>query len=171
MSKGPRLGLILLCCGLACSPKVAREPVTVTFLDIEWEGPDELDALARDLEEFTRVTGIQVKRLPAPSGSLNQLALWRELLQKGAAAPDVCGIDVIWPGMLDQYLIDLKPYFGANLSSQHPAVVASYTLGDKLVAVPRHAYVGALMYRTDLLTRYHYAEPPKTWTELERMAA
>jgi trehalose/maltose transport system substrate-binding protein len=171
MSERRLLGVLLLCVGLACSRKAAREPVTVTFLDIEWEGPDQLSELAKDLQEFTRQTGIQVNRLPAPSGSLSQLALWRELLQKGGAAPDVCGIDVIWPGMLDQYLIDLKPYFGANLSSQDPAVVASYTLGDKLVAVPRHAYVGSLEYRTDLLKRYGYGEPPRTWTELERMAS
>src|SRR4051812_15235772 len=124
-----RLGVLLLCIGLACSRPVAREPVTVTFLDIEWEGPDPLTELANDLQEFTRETGIHVKRLPAPSGSLSQLALWRELLQKGAAAPDVCGIDVIWPGILSQYLIDLKPYFSADLASQDPGVVASYTLG------------------------------------------
>jgi trehalose/maltose transport system substrate-binding protein len=171
MSMGRRLGLILLCCGLACSRKAAREPATVTFLDIEWEGPDQLTALTRDLQEFTRETGIRVNRLPAPSGSLTQLALWRELLQKGDAGPDVCGIDVIWSGMLDQYLIDLKPYFGADLSSNDPVVVASYTLGGKLVAAPRHAYVGVLMYRTDLLKRYGYTAPPKTWTELETMAA
>jgi len=171
MSRGRRLGLILLCCGLACSRKAPRDPVTVTFLDIEWEGPDQLERLARDLQEFTRETGIQVKRLPAPSGSLTQLALWRQLLQQGAAGPDVCGIDVIWPGMLDLYLIDLKPYFGADLASQDPVVVASYTLGGKLVAVPRHAYVGSLMYRTDLLKRYGYGAPPKTWTEQEVMAA
>ena len=171
MSRGRGLGILLLCCNLACSRKAAREPITVTFLDIEWEGPAKLAELGRDLEEFTRDSGIHVKRLPAPSGSLNQLALWRELLQKGAAAPDVCGIDVIWPGMLDQYLVDLKPYFGSELASQFPVVVASYTLGDKLVAVPRHAYVGSLMYRTDLLKRYGYAEPPRTWTELEQMAA
>jgi trehalose/maltose transport system substrate-binding protein len=50
-------------------------------------------------------------------------------------------------------------------------VLASYTVGDKLVAVPHHAYVGALMYRSDLLRRYGYREPPKTWDELETMAA
>jgi trehalose/maltose transport system substrate-binding protein len=82
----------------------------------------------------------------------------------------VYGIDVIWSGILNQYLRDLKPYFGAELSSQNPVVVASYTVGDKLVAVPRHAYAGVLMYRADLLPRYGYHEPPKTWDELERMA-
>jgi trehalose/maltose transport system substrate-binding protein len=167
---GGLLGILLLSLCLDCSRQPPREPVTVTFLDIEWDANDQLPGLARDLQDFTRETGIRVKRLPRPEGSLNQLALWRELLQKGAATPDVCGIDVIWPGMLSPYLMDLKPYFASELSSQYPAVVASYTVGDKVVAIPRHAYVGVLEYRTDLLRQYGYREPPKTWDELQMMS-
>ena len=164
------LGILLLSLGMGCSRRSSHEPVTVTFLDIEYDTPDRLPGLAQDLEAFTRETGIRVRRLPRPEGSLNQLAMWKELLQKGAPTPDVYGIDVIWSGMLNQYLMDLKPYFGSELSSQDPVVVASYTVGNKLVAVPRHAYVGVLMYRADLMQRYGYHEPPKTWDELERMA-
>jgi trehalose/maltose transport system substrate-binding protein len=164
------LETLLLCSILGCSRQSAHEPVTITFLDVEWEAPDQLPGLGRDLQEFTRETGIQVKRLPAPDGSLNQLALWRELLQKGSTTPDVYGIDVVWPGILSQYLLDLKPYFASEIASQSPVVIASYTVGGKLVAIPRHAYVGVLLYRTDLLRRYGYREPPKTWDELETMA-
>ena len=67
-----------------------------------------MPGLGQDLQDFTRETGIQVKRLPRPNGSLNQLALWRELLQKGAAGPDVVSIDVVWSGILDRYLMDLS---------------------------------------------------------------
>jgi trehalose/maltose transport system substrate-binding protein len=163
-------GILLLCLAVGCSKHSSHEPVTVTFLDVEWEASEKLPGLAQDLQDFARETGIQVKRLPAPDSSLSQLALWRELLQKGASAPDVYGIDVIWSGMLNEYLMDLKPYSVADLSSQAPVVVASYTVGDKLVAIPRHAYVGVLLYRTDLLRRYGYRAPPKTWDELETMA-
>ncbi len=96
--------------------------------------------------------------------------MWRELLQKGGATPDVYGIDVIWSGIFDKYLMDLKPYFATELSSQYPVVAASYIVGDKLVAMPRHAYVGVLMYRADLLRQYGYRKPPETWDELERIA-
>jgi trehalose/maltose transport system substrate-binding protein len=164
------LGILLISLGLGCSRQSSHEPVTVTFLDIEYDTPDRLPGLAQELQAFTRETGIRVKRLPRPEGSLNQLAMWRELLQKGAPTPDVYGIDVIWSGILNQYLLDLKPYFPAELSSQYPVVAASYTVGEKLVAIPRHAYVGVLMYRPDLLRRYGYHDPPKTWDELERMA-
>lgn len=164
------LGILLLSLGLGCSRQSSHEPVTVTFLDIEYDTPDRLPGLAQELQAFTRETGIRVKRLPRPEGSLNQLAMWRELLQRGAPTPDVYGIDVIWSGILNQYLLDLKPYFSAEVSSQYPVVAASYTVGNKLVAIPRHAYVGVLMYRADLLRQYGYRDPPKTWDELERMA-
>lgn len=164
------LGFLLLFFHLACSRPPSQKPVTVTFLDLEWDIHDRLPGLARDLQDFTQETGIQVRRLPGPDGSLNQLVLWRQLLQKGGATPDVCNIDVIWSGILDPYLMDLKPYLAAEVSAQDPDVVASYTVGDKLVAVPHHAYLGVLFYRNELLRRYGYREPPKTWEELEAMA-
>src|SRR6267142_168076 len=98
------------------------------------------------------------------------LALWRELLKKGTGTPDVVSIDVIWSGILSQYLLDLKPYFTNELASQNLVVLASYDVGDKQVAVPHHAYIGVLLYRPDLLQKYGYREPPKTWDELEVMA-
>jgi trehalose/maltose transport system substrate-binding protein len=164
------LGIVLLSLGLGCSRQSSREPVTLTFLDIEYDTPDRLPGLAKDLEAFTRETGIRVKRLPRPEGSLNQLVMWRELLERGGTTPDVYGIDVIWSGIFDKYLMDLRPYFGTELSAQSRVVAASYTVGDKLVGMPRHAYVGVLMYRTDLLQQYGYRKPPETWDELERMA-
>src|SRR5579863_8148491 len=165
------LGILLLSLVLDGLNQASREPVTVTFLDVEYDTPDLLPLLSQDLQAFTKETGIQIKRLPGPDGSLNQLALWRQLLQKGAPTPDLYSIDVIWSGILNPYLMDLKPYFGTELSSQPPVVLASYTVDNKLVAMPHHAYVGVLLYRTDLLRKYGYREPPKTWDELETMAS
>src|SRR6266403_754865 len=163
-------GILLLSLGPGCSLQPVHEPVNVTYLDIEWDTPDLMPGLAKDLQDFTRETGIRVKRLPRPDGSFNQLALWRELLKKGTGTPDVVSIDVIWSGILSQYLLDLKPYFTNELASQNLVVLASYAVGDKQVAVPHHAYIGVLLYRPDLLQKYGYREPPKTWDELEVMA-
>src|SRR4029077_9206184 len=165
------VAILLLSLEVGCSRQSSHEPVTVTFLDIEYDIPERLPGLAQDLRAFTQETGIRVRRLPRPEGSLNQLVMWRELLQKRAPTPDVYGIDVIWSGIFDQYLMDLKPYFTTELSSQYPVVIASYTVGGKVVAMPRPAYVGVLTYLPDLLRRYGFREPPKTWDELERMAA
>ncbi|HYO83094.1 MAG TPA: extracellular solute-binding protein [Bryobacteraceae bacterium] len=161
--------MAMLCLG--CGGQSPQKPVTITFLDLEWDIHDRLPGLSQDLEDFTRDTGIRVKRLPGPDGSLNQLALWRELLRKGTATPDVCNIDVNWSGVLNPYLTDLKPHFADEIATQDPAVVASYTFGNRLLAVPHHAYLGVLFYRVDLLQRYGYREPPGTWDELEAVAA
>src|SRR5262245_51864786 len=160
----------LLSLSLACSRAPRNEAVTLTFLDIEWDMSVQPMA-AEDLQAFTRATGIRVNAIPRPDGLLNQLALLRELLQKGAAGPDVFGIDVIWSGILSQYLLDLTPYFPADLASQSSDIVASYSVGDKALAIPYHAYIGVLLYRTDLLERYGYRDPPRTWAELEAMAS
>jgi trehalose/maltose transport system substrate-binding protein len=165
------LGVLFLLFSLqSCRPS-PREPVTVTVLDPEWSQPDELPGAEQESKEFTRETGIQVNHLPVPETSLGQLGLWRKLLQEGGPAPDVLAIDVIWPGMLDEYLVDLKSYATTELASEDPLLVASYTVAGKVVAMPYHPQIGILAYRTDLLREYGYHQPPKTWDELEDMAA
>ena len=158
--------LISLCVG--CASRPPHQPVTLTYLDVEWDTPDNMPSLAEDLKDFTDETGIRVRRLPRPDGSLNQLALWRELLQKGASSPDVASIDVIWSGMLSPYLLDLRPYLADELSTQDPVVLASYTANARVVAVPHHAYVGVLFYRPDLLRRYGYREPRRVGNNSKR---
>jgi trehalose/maltose transport system substrate-binding protein len=78
---------------------------------------------------------------------------------------------VIWSGMLAEYFLDLKPYFANEVSHQFPATTATYTVDNKLVAMAYHPDIGLLYYRTDLLRQYGYREPPRTWDELEIMAA
>jgi trehalose/maltose transport system substrate-binding protein len=72
---------------------------------------------------------------------------------------------------LSEELMDLKPHLATELSSINADVAASYTVKGKLVAVPYHSDIGVLFYRRDLLQRYGYAAPPRTWDELEQMAA
>jgi trehalose/maltose transport system substrate-binding protein len=142
------------------------------MLDPEWSHDAQERHLPADLmiQEFTRETGIRVQHLPAPETSPGQLELTRRLLEKRAVTPDVYGIDVIWPGILSEHLVDLKPTFASELATEDPAVLANYTVRGKLVAMPYHANTGVLYYRTDLLLAYGYKEPPRTWDELEQMA-
>ncbi|WP_051978987.1 extracellular solute-binding protein [Edaphobacter aggregans] len=121
------------------------------------------------LRQFESDTGIRVKHLPAPETSAGQLKLIRELLGE-KDTPEVLGIDVVWPGLLDNALLDLKPFFGSELSAAEPDLVSSYTVKGRVVAIPYHPHVGVLYYRTDLLTKYGYHVPPQTWSELEKMA-
>jgi len=168
---GPVCVLLLSLLPQGCARPTVHEPVTLTLLDQEWTTKTFSEARQQELQQFTRETGIHVKLLASPESPREQLAFWRELLGTSASGPDVYGLDVIWPGMLAESFIDLKPYFANEMSAEFPAVAASYTVDNKLVALPYDANIGLLYFRTDLLRRYGYRVPPQTWDELERMAA
>lgn len=181
------LSVFLLLFLLTCS-RSKPEPVTITFLDPEWSQPEVLREVAGnsgnpktsapsrtrqtdETERFVRETGIRVEHLPSPETSLGQLDLARKLLRERSTSPDLLGVDVIWPEIINEYLLDLRPYFSSEVSSLDPELVASYTVNGKVVAIPYHMQIGVLAYRTDLLRKYGYTHPPATWDELERMAA
>jgi trehalose/maltose transport system substrate-binding protein len=153
-----------------CARPSVHEPVTLTLLE-EWTNKKFSEGRQQELEQFTRETGIRVRLLPSPESAREKLALWQELLATGASGPDVYGIDVIWPRILNENFIDLKPYFSSEISAQFPALAASYTVENRLVAIAYRADIGLLYYRSDLLRQYGYREPPSTWDELETMAA
>src|SRR5215813_13800163 len=169
--------IVLLFCIISSCRKPSSAPVTVNFLHAWWLHPDELLRVEREFQEFSSETGIAVQQPPVPETlfsslqPLAQLDLLRRVLQEGGPSPDVLGIDVIWPGTLADHLIDLRPDFGTELSSQDPRLVSSYTVHGKVVAVPYRTHVAVLEYRTDLLRQYGYRHPPETWDELESMAA
>src|SRR5712692_7339037 len=163
--------IVLLCLLLeGCGRPSAHVPVTLTFLE-EWVNKTFGEAGQEEWQQCTRETGIRVGRVPSPGSAGQRVVLWRELLRTGASGPDVYGIDVIWPGMLAEYFVDLKPYFASEVSLQFPAIAAGYTVENKLVAMAYRPDIGLLYYRTDLLRQYGYREPPRTWDELETMAA
>jgi trehalose/maltose transport system substrate-binding protein len=142
------------------------------LLDIgPWGSREYAEWGRRAREAFTRETGIVVERLTAPESAEEQLALTRRLLESRAATPDVYMIDAIWPGILAEHLLDLRPHLGREAGEHFPALVANNTVGGRPVAMPFHANVGILFFRTDLLREYGFHGPPATWDELQAMAA
>jgi len=113
------IGISLIVVSLGACDHPAKEPVTLTFLDPEWSHDlTERNVLPDErLQEFARQTGIRVKHLPAPETALDQLGMAQELFRNGPSSPDVSGVDVIWPGILSEDLMNLKPYFAKELSS------------------------------------------------------
>ncbi len=111
------LAIFLLAMLLGSCGQSAPE-VTLNYLRPGWPllDPTELPLL----QQFTRETGIQLKTLPFPENSLDQLDLSRKLLQEGSSGPDVLGIDLIWSGVLEGDLTDLRPYLAAEISALKP---------------------------------------------------
>lgn len=148
-----------------------REPTTVSYLRLGWSQPDDLPEVESLLRQFTRETGIRVRDLPVPETTLDQLDLSRKLLMQGAPGPDVLGVDVIWTGVLQPDLIDLQHDVADEFPALEAQLLRSYEADGKLAAVPYTVQVGVLQYRRDLLREYGYQHPPRTWDELEKMAA
>jgi trehalose/maltose transport system substrate-binding protein len=173
------LAILLFSFCLFCSScgRQAQQPgkVTLALVDRGWFDKEFRDLRDRQYREFTAETGINVKLLPGPESAVEQLRLWQKLLGRGPETlqvyPDVFGIDVIWPGILADDFIDLKPYVAQDAAAHFPELVANWTVNGRLVALPSRLDIGLLYYRTDLLRRYGYQAPPGTWGDLEKMAA
>src|SRR5579864_6312170 len=143
---------ILLFILLALDCHSAGSGIVLTVIDQGWLGSG--PRLAPEVEEFTRQTGIRVQILPAPEAAVEQLATWRELLDSRTKTPDVYAIDVIWPRLLADSLIDLKPYVPSeDIAAHFPELIANYTVDGKLIALPHNLNEGLLFYRTDLLAK------------------
>ena len=144
---------------------------TLTLIDQAWSSREYQRRLNEALAQFTRQTGIRVEFLPAPETAADQLATFRELLESGAKVPDVYGIDVIWPGILADNLLDLRAYIPEQEIAAHlPELIANNMVDGRLVALPANLSEGLLFYRVDLLRKYGYRAPPQRWEELEVMA-
>jgi trehalose/maltose transport system substrate-binding protein len=147
-------------------------PVTLTYLDAEGQGiPGDHRTISDVLQEFTRETGIRVNDLSTPEDNLSKLDLALDLLRGHASSPDLYSVDTIWAGAMGPYLVDLQPYFAPEIASEDRDLIDSYRIQGKLVAMPYNPNVEVLVYRTDLLAKYGFKTPPRTWDELEKMAA
>jgi trehalose/maltose transport system substrate-binding protein len=157
----------------ACHKAGPSAPVTtLTLIDQAWSSREYQRRVNEELTQFTRQTGIRVEFLPAPETAAEQLATFRGLLEGGATVPDVYGIDVIWPGILADDLLDLRAYIPEQEIQAHfPELIVNDTVNGRLVALPANLNEGMLFYRVDLLRKYAYRAPPKTWEELEVMAS
>lgn len=113
--------------------------------------------------------GHTIETISTPNSSTEQLALFQQLLAAGSADIDVFMIDVVWPGILAQHLVDLKPHSEGAESDHFPAIIQNNTVDDQLVAMPWYTDAGLLYYRKDLLEK-HGESVPETWEELTASA-
>jgi trehalose/maltose transport system substrate-binding protein len=80
-------------------------------------------------------------------------------------------VDVIWQGIAAPHAVDLKKYFKDDeIKEFFSHNIQNNTVNGHLVSIPWFMDAGLLYYRTDLLQKYGYNAPPKTWEELAEMA-
>jgi len=114
---------------------------------------------------------VDVKVLDTPDLVQDRLGLYLQFFEAKSSEVDIYQIDVIWPGDLAEHFVDLYQYGAKDVVDQHfPAIVQNNTVDGKLIGIPWFTDAGLLYYRTDLLQKYGYDAPPKTWDELTTMA-
>ena len=146
------------------------EEVTITYMgDPAGSHPDAEEAtIDRFMELCPNIT---VERLPGDANVQNLLGVYLTAFEAESADFDVIRVDVIWPGLLANHLLDLSDYVPEEqLESYLPALVLNNTVDERLVALPLRIGFGMLYYRTDLMEKYGFEAPPVTWDELEMMA-
>ena len=115
--------------------------------------------------EWAQKTGHEVKLFTIPNSTTDILALFRQMFAAKSSDLDVINVDVVWPGIIKDHLVDLKQYSKGAEKEHFPAIVANNTLDGKLLAMPWFTDAGLLYYRKDLLDKYG-VKAPTTWEEL-----
>ena len=122
-------------------------------------------------EEWAKKTGNKLEYISRPNDTSAALQQYQQYWAAKSPDVDVYLIDVIWQGIVAPHAVDLKKYYKEDeITSYFPRIIQNNTVGGKLVSIPLYTDAGLLFYRTDLLEKYGYKAPPKTWEELVAMA-
>jgi trehalose/maltose transport system substrate-binding protein len=161
------VGFSLLACLI--TPPLFGAGVTVRFLgEPGGEGGRFSRALA---EKWAQKTGNKVEYYFRASDASAALQQYQQYWVAKSPDVDVYQVDVIWQGIAAPHAVDLKKYYNEDeIKAYFPRIIENNTVGGKLVSIPLYTDAGILFYRTDLLEKYGYKEPPKTWEELAAMA-
>jgi trehalose/maltose transport system substrate-binding protein len=129
----------------------------------------DFDFCKKHTEEWAQKTGHTVKLFTIPNSTTDILALFRQMFAAKSSDLDVINVDVVWPGIIKDHLVDLKQYSKGAEKEHFPAIVANNTLGGKLLAMPWFTDAGLLYYRKDLLDKYG-VKAPSTWEDMASVA-
>ena len=122
-------------------------------------------------QEWAQKTGNTLVYINRPNDATETLQQFQQYWAAKSPDVDVYMIDVIWPGIAGPHSVDLKKYFKDDeIKEFFSRIIENNTVNGKLVGMPLFTDAGILYYRTDLLEKYGYKAPPKTWEELAEMA-
>ncbi|KNE64457.1 hypothetical protein AMAG_09478 [Allomyces macrogynus ATCC 38327] len=102
----------------------------------------------------------------------DDMSLFLEIIaQQKSRTWDVFSMDVIWPATFaDRILLPLDRLVSPTVVAQcDPGALGPSIINGTLYSLPTCAEGGLLIYRSDILAKYGYHQPPKTWDEMEQM--
>ncbi|MBA2522405.1 MAG: extracellular solute-binding protein, partial [Solirubrobacterales bacterium] len=137
--------------------------------------PDVKAIVTKQIAEYNKANpdGAVTTRI-TPADTSQAFDQFRTQFQGGGTDIDVIMGDIIWPPQFaaNGYISDLSDRFTtADQEAFIPGVVTGNTFDGALYGVPWFTDAGFLYYRSDLLEKAGFSEPPTTWDELKMMAA
>ena len=121
-------------------------------------------------QRWAEAHGHQVNIVTTPASPTEKLSLYQQLLGSQSQDVDVLMVDIVWPGLLAEHLVDLHDYLPEGAAEGFiPSLMENNTVQGKLVALPWFTDAGLLYYRPDLLEQYG-ADVPQTWQALNDTA-
>jgi trehalose/maltose transport system substrate-binding protein len=141
------------------------QPVNLTF--IAGQVGSEYDVAVALADMYMKACpNVAIAVVTRPTSTTDTLAQYQQFLGAKSPAIDVFQIDVAWPSLVAEGMVDMSQYVDQSFLSQFPqGVLDAYTVGGRLVGLPWFVGTGMLYFRTDLLQKYNL-QPPQTWDEL-----
>jgi trehalose/maltose transport system substrate-binding protein len=162
------LTVLILLGTLGANPAGLAAAVPTLHIDCSFTGPSG-DLCESGARAWARGKSVKLAVERRVMTSTEKFKRYQKLLETQSPQIDVFGLDVIWPGALHKYLLDLEPYFKADLPQLIPVYIENNTVNGRLLAIPYSLSVGLLYYRKDLLEKYG-VPVPDTWEELTQAA-
>lgn len=122
-------------------------------------------------DAFSQATGIEVNYIKGAELTDDRLQFYQQTFSAESPDIDAAQIDVIWPGILAIHAVDLTDVYKSQGTTSFQRIVDNNTVDGVLVGIPWFTDAGILYYRTDLLEKYGFSGPPKTWQELTDQAS
>ena len=173
-NKLPSYGRILPRSFLAAAAAVFMPAALYAGVTLHFAGPPggaELDFMKKVCDQWAQKTGNTVQLISRPNDTTQALQTFEQYWAARSGDVDIYQVDVIWQGICAPHAVDLKKYYKEDdLSQYFPRIIQNNTVKGKLVSIPLFTDAGILYYRTDLLQKYGYSAPPKTWVDLAEMA-
>lgn len=126
---------------------------------------DRQKAFKQNLEEFAD----QVEYNPLPGTSGKQLNFYTTRFAANSSRPDIINMDIVWPTTFASanWLMNLNKYAKEGWQDKFlQGYVDALTVEGKLIGIPGTADALLFYYRKDLLKKYGFEHPPRTWYEL-----
>ncbi|MBI4550012.1 MAG: sugar ABC transporter substrate-binding protein [Candidatus Omnitrophica bacterium] len=167
--RGLFLLFVFAAAGCSGKPEDPKKPAPVVISVAFWGAPEEINIITDSIKTWQEShSNIQVRFEHTPFSGYTSKILTRIA---GGAAPDIVATEVnMFVSFASKHVLeDLGPYVSRDtefsLDDFYPAVVRRFTVGGRLLAIPRDtAPFACVFYNKDLFDKEGVPYPTDDWT-------